>query len=636
MEKRGSRDLTGPLQGAGPVPGLPEATAAGEEEDEEQNVLSNKLFRCASVRRWIPLAYREELYHVLRLTGPLVLSRLLDFLLLFVNTIFIGHIGNAELAGYALASATVNVTTAATGYGLALACDTLISQTFGSKNMKRVGTILQRSSLILLLFCLPCWSILINSYQLLIAMHQAEEVARIAQLYVMTFLPAVPAIFLQLLMGAYLQNQGIILPQMYTAAVANIINLGFNYFFIFTLDLGVVGSAMASCLSQITSCLLLFLYIKWRKLHVKTWGGWSTECLQDWGGYMKLAIPSTFMACFEWWILEIGSFLAGLLSEEDLAAQHIMAEVGAIIYMFPLGVSAAACVRVGNALGAGDTARAIVSIKVSLMLAGSLALLQGIALVGCRSSVGFIFTSDQTIVDIVSNVIAIYIFGQLFESLMCVCSGILVGAGMQKIVAVSNLVGYYVIGLPVGVALMFYAELGIKGLWIGLLVCVLLEVGSVLILVFKLNWKKVTQKALRRAGQKVLVTSNRRPSKLLTAATVPDLSDELPGGTEDATKSDGYSSVNTLDQEEKTVTDPNHTADKKITSDSKTETALPVSQLILRRGFTFLILTLILLIGIAFYISFPPPGLLTHSRANFTQSWDNGTTPAPMYVVTPL
>ena len=51
-------------------------------------------------------------------------------------------------------------------------------QTFGSKNMKRVGVILQRSSLILLLVCLPCWAILINSYNLLLLMHQDDEVAR--------------------------------------------------------------------------------------------------------------------------------------------------------------------------------------------------------------------------------------------------------------------------------------------------------------------------------------------------------------------------------------------------------------------------------------------------------------------------
>uniref|UniRef100_A0A8C6T7Y9 Multidrug and toxin extrusion protein n=1 Tax=Neogobius melanostomus TaxID=47308 RepID=A0A8C6T7Y9_9GOBI len=630
MEKWGSQDFAGPLQGARPVAGV---DRGDEEAEEGHNAVSNKLFRCARVRRWIPLAYREELYHVLRLTGPLLLSRILHFLLPFVNTIFCGHIGNAALAGYALFSATINVTTIATGYGLAIACDTLISQTFGSKNMKRVGVILQRSSVILLLFCLPCWSILINSYHLLIAMHQEEEVARIAQLYVMAFLPAVPALFLHQLQVAYLQNQGIILPQMYTAAVANIFNLGFNYVLIFSFELGVIGAAIASALSQITNCLLLFGFIRWRKLHEETWGGWSTECLQEWGSYMKLAIPSAFMICFEWWIWEIGGFMAGVLGEVDLAAQHILIEVGAITYMFPLGVHAAACVRVGNALGAGDTSRAIVTCKVALVLSGALAVLQGVVLAGCKSSAGRIFTSDESIVDIVSNNLTVYIFVQFFDALLCVCSGILIGAGMQKIAAVSNLVGYYVIGLPVGAALMFVAELRILGLWLGLLVCVLLEVGFFLVLIFKLDWKKVTQKALRRAGKKVLVTSNRPMSAVLTEATVPDLSEEPMG--EGATKNDDYRPVNTLDRAPKPVTDTNGSTDNKIHSDSKTEAALPISQLILRRGFTFLILILILLIGVAFYISFPPPELAMHSKSNFTLNWDNGTTPAPIDIVTP-
>lgn len=39
--------------------------------------------------------------------------------------------------------------------------------------------------------------------------------------------------------------------------------------------------------------------------------GWSVESLQEWGSYMKLAIPSTLMTCFEWWVYEFGGFFAG-------------------------------------------------------------------------------------------------------------------------------------------------------------------------------------------------------------------------------------------------------------------------------------------------------------------------------------
>ncbi|TSL04420.1 Multidrug and toxin extrusion protein 1 [Bagarius yarrelli] len=164
MDKAGISEAESPLAGTGQVT---EATAP-----------SSRVFRCGFVRKWVPLAYREELYQVLRLTGPLLVTRILNFLQPFVSTIFVGHLGNAELAGYALASATINVTTAATGCGLALTCDTLVSQTYGSKNLKRVGEIMQRSILILLLFCLPCWAILINAESILLLLQQEAEVAR--------------------------------------------------------------------------------------------------------------------------------------------------------------------------------------------------------------------------------------------------------------------------------------------------------------------------------------------------------------------------------------------------------------------------------------------------------------------------
>ncbi|TDH14627.1 hypothetical protein EPR50_G00022180 [Perca flavescens] len=236
-----------------------------------------------------------------------------------------------------------------------------VVQIFGGKNLL-VGVILQWGIIILLLFCLPCWSLLINAQAVLLCLGRDPE--------------------------------GIILLQMYTAAMANIANVMTNYIFLYWLDLGVSGSAAANTLSQIYICTFLFAYIWWKKLHVKTLGGWSVESLQEWGSYTKLAIPSTLMKCFEWWVYEFGGFFAGMLSEDELAAQHAVMMVAFITYMFPLGIQAAACARVGNALGAGDTARAILTSKMSLALAGSIAVVEGIVLGATKSVIGFIFTSD--------------------------------------------------------------------------------------------------------------------------------------------------------------------------------------------------------------------------------------------------
>uniref|UniRef100_A0A3B5LY25 Multidrug and toxin extrusion protein n=1 Tax=Xiphophorus couchianus TaxID=32473 RepID=A0A3B5LY25_9TELE len=450
---------------------------------------SDRLFCCRWVRNKVPAACRDELYHILRMTGPLLLSRILHYLLPFVVTMFCGRLGNDVMAGYGLASAAINVTTAATGCGLGLACDTLVSQTFGGQNLLRVGVILQRGIIILLLFCLPCWGLLINAEAILLCMGQEPEVA----------------MFLYNLQVSYLQNQGIIMPQMYTALLANVANLATNYAFLHWANLGVVGSAAANTLSQIYICVFLFAYIWWKKLHVNTWGGWSVESLQEWGSYMKLAIPSLLMVCFEWWVYEFGGFFAGMLSEDELAAQHAVIMIAFITYMFPLGIQAAACARVGNALGAGDTARALLASKLSLSLAVSFALVEGVVLGCTKTVIGHIFTSDENIARIVSNLMTAYCFLQLFDGL-CVCTGIFLGTGKQRIPAVANFIAYYCVGLTMSVVLMFVAKLRVLGFWLGLLICVVLHSTFYIIVIFRLNWKKMTEEVFQLSSSLTVTT----------------------------------------------------------------------------------------------------------------------------------
>uniref|UniRef100_A0A674CKN1 Multidrug and toxin extrusion protein n=1 Tax=Salmo trutta TaxID=8032 RepID=A0A674CKN1_SALTR len=535
---------------------------------------SAKLFFCRWVRHRIPLAHREEFYHILRMTGPL----------------------------------TINVTTAATGGGLALACDTLVSQTFGGKNLQRVGVILQRSVLILLLFCLPCWAMLLNTQSILLALGQEPEVARIAQLYVIAYLPAVPAIFLHQLQASYLQNQGIILPQMYTAAAANITNVVTNYILLYWMDLGVIGSAAANTLSQLYICSFLFAYIFWKKLYVKTWGGWTTEALQEWGSYMKLAIPSTLMLCFEWWIYELGGFLAGMLSEVDLAAQHVVIMLAFINYMFPLGIQAAACVRVGNALGAGDTAGAILTSKVSLALSGSMAVIQGIMLISTKTVIGFMFTSDEQIIDLVSQLLSVYCVLQFFDGLVCVCMGIILGTGQQKIAAMANLITYYCVGLPLGISLMFAAGLRVVGFWLGLLICVIIQSSFFITVIFRLDWKKMTEKAVKRAGKAGHMVSMR-------SIVAPDHTEN------NGRIVNGYMSVSAEGQGD--LRGSNWTPEVQK-EDGSPRALLSTTQLVLRRGLTVLTAIVILAVGTSVHLLLPLP---ISTWSNLSVDWSNATYP---------
>uniref|UniRef100_A0A8B9HMJ4 Multidrug and toxin extrusion protein n=1 Tax=Astyanax mexicanus TaxID=7994 RepID=A0A8B9HMJ4_ASTMX len=462
---------------------------------------SAKLFCCGCVRRYLPLVYREEIYHILRMTGPLVAFRILNYLLPFVITMFCGRLGNSVLAGYGMASATISITTAATGGGLALACDTLVSQTFGSKNLLHVGVILQRGVLILLLFCLPCWALLINTQPLLLLLGQDPEV--------LCFSTA-QASFLHQLQVAYLQNQGVILPQVYTAIAANIANVLTNYILITWLDFGVYGSAVANAVAEIYICVFLYAYIRWKRLHSETWGGWSLESLQDWGAYMKLAIPSTMMLCFEWWIYEIGGFLAGMLSEMDLAAQHAVLMLATTNYMFNLGMQGATCVRVGNALGAGDTTAAVLTCKVSLTLTALLAVVQGAVL---------------------------------------------------------------------------------AGFWLGLLICVCIQSTFFIVVIFRLNWERVTKEAIERSGKSNL---NRRQL-------------DFEGDPSQSVVPANYTSQNS----EASVIE--------LTCNrEQSKVRLSTSQLIIRRGLTTLAAVLILATGTSLHLTLPLPEVSKVTEANDT------------------
>ncbi|XP_030592955.1 multidrug and toxin extrusion protein 1-like [Archocentrus centrarchus] len=532
---------------------------------------------------FIPSVYRNELVQLFKLAGPVIISQLMVFMIGFVSTVFCGHLGKTELASVALSIAVVNVTGISIGTGLALTCDTLISQTYGSGNLKRVGVILQRGVLILLLACFPCWAILINTEPLLLAVRQSPEVASLSQLYVKIFMPALPAAFMYQLQGRYLQNQGIIWPQVITGAIGNVFNAIINYVLIYQLDLGVAGSAAASAVSQYLLAAVLFIYIHLRGLHKATWAGWSLDCLQEWGPFVHLAVPSMLMLCLEWWLVEVGGFLAGVISEAELGAHSVAYELSVLAYMIPLGFAGAASVRVGNALGAENIEQAKLSCKVPIICALIISCFVSTVFGTCRNVIGYIFTSEPDILQRVSDIMLIFAFLHLFDAIAGVTGGVLRGTGKQLFGALCNLVGYYFIGLPIGVSLMFAAKMGIAGFWVGLTVCVLVQSIFFITFLCRLDWKKAAEEAQVRAGVHIKedkgtirmenTDSNQIQTHISTAAS----------SGESAMVDNAYMEMHIPEQNKPTTT---------------VGEVLSVSQLVLRRGLTLLLMVIILTAGI--------------------------------------
>uniref|UniRef100_A0A3B5LUW4 Multidrug and toxin extrusion protein n=1 Tax=Xiphophorus couchianus TaxID=32473 RepID=A0A3B5LUW4_9TELE len=453
----------------------------------------------------------DSRHELLQLAGPVVISQLMVFLISILSLEFYCHLGKMELAAVSLAAAVniIGVTGISVGTGLSASCDTLISQTYGSGNLKRVGVILQRGVLILLLACFPCWAVLINTEPLLLAVKQSPEVARsLSNPFFFFFCHDLQAAFMYQLEGKNLRNQ--------------------------------------VCLSE-ESCGLT---------------GWSLNCLQEWGLFIKLAIPSMFMICLSWWIFEVGGFLAGVISEVELGAQSIAYQLCIVAYMCPLGFSVAAPVRVGNALGAGDIKQAKLSCKVPIICACKT---HSIAYVITRNVIGFIFTSDQDIIQRVADVMLIFSFMHVSDATAGVAAGVLRGAGKQLVGAIFNIVGSYFIGFPIGTTLMFAANMGITGLWTGLTIAVSLQAFFFISFLCKLDWKKASAEAQVRAG--VQLMEEKETFNLEQLGT---------------------------NEEEGVVQSPG----QREFATSTVGDVLPVKQLVLKHGLTLLIMIVILVVGV--------------------------------------
>uniref|UniRef100_A0A667H7J0 Multidrug and toxin extrusion protein n=1 Tax=Lynx canadensis TaxID=61383 RepID=A0A667H7J0_LYNCA len=431
---------------------------------------------CPALRRLVPVGFGAEAWTLFALSGPLFLFQVLAFMIHIVSSVFCGHLGKVELA-----SVTLSV---AVSIGWALL------QSFGSPNKKHVGVILQRSTLVMLLCCLPCWALFLNTHNILLLFRQDPAVSRLTQEYVLIFIPALPVS----VTASVCLFQGIVWPQVLSGIVGNCINGLGNYILVSVLSLGVRGSAYANTISHILQTIFLFLYIVLKKLHLETWAGWSGQCLQDWGPFFSLAVPSMLMVCMEWWAYEIGSFLMGLLGVLDLSGQAIIYELATAVYMvsmlwrylphalhagpIPPGLSNAVCVRVGMALGAADIVQAKRSAKSGMLCTGGWNPLGvGVGLGKLGPGAG-----DKSAIPGSCPPLAPFCLPS-----QCVYSGVLRGSGKQAFGAVVNTI-----------------IMGIMGLWLGMLACSLLGAAAFAVYTARMDGKLAAEEvSVRRCSDTV-------------------------------------------------------------------------------------------------------------------------------------
>jgi MATE family multidrug resistance protein len=197
---------------------------------------------------------------------------------------------------------------------------------------------------------------------------------------------------------------------------------------------------------------------------------------------VTLGLPASVQVVLEGGVFTAATLLAAGLDPLSLAAHQIALGAAAFSFMVPLGVASAGAVRVGQSLGAGDPRAA--------ERAGWAALAVGAAFMSFAAAVFTLaprlvmraFTDDEAVIATGISLLLVAAVFQLFDGLQVVAAGILRGSGETRVAMVTALIGYWVIGLPVGYALCFTGRMGVQGLWIGL------SVGLIVVALVLVAW----------------------------------------------------------------------------------------------------------------------------------------------------
>jgi MATE family multidrug resistance protein len=270
---------------------------------------------------------------------------------------------------------------------------------------------------------------------------------------------------------------------------ANLVNVAANWILVFghlgAPALGVVGAGWATFISRLymSGSLLLFIVYHGRRHRtglLETPFGVEVSRFRR---LLGLGFPAAVQITIEMGVFAAATVLAGKLDSASLAAHQIALTAASLSFMVPLGVSSAGAVRVGQAVGRRDPRAAALSGWTALLLGGGFMLLAAFVFFVAPRAIVRAFTTDTSVMAAGVSLLFVAAFFQLFDGIQVVATGIMRGIGDTKTPMVSNIVGHWLLGLPVGYFLCFVRGWGVVGLWIGLSIG-LISVGAYLLLVW--------------------------------------------------------------------------------------------------------------------------------------------------------
>ncbi|KAL1901161.1 hypothetical protein Cpir12675_000650 [Ceratocystis pirilliformis] len=441
--------------------------------------------------------WQREAKTVLQYSLPLTGTFLLQYSINVASVFAVGRLGKEELGAVSIANMTAVISCYSVFIGLSTSLDTLCSQAYGSGHKHLVGLQCQRMAYFLLLLFLPIAMFWWYGGAALAYVVPEAETAQLAGQYLRILIIGGPAAAIWEAGKRFVQSQGIFHATTYILLVVAPLNICLNYLFVWHLGWGFIGAPISIVITQNMLPIMLFLYIYFIDGR-QCWGGFSRRALANWLPMIKLAIPGLIMLEAEYVAFELLVFAATQLGPYDLAAQGVVATLTSTTYQIPFSISVAGSMRVANLIGAKLVQPAKMAAKVTIAVECFVAFLNFVVLLAFRHQIPYLLTQDPKVAQISTDTMPVLATMQIADAMAAGAHGLLRGIGQQHIGSYTNLIAYYIIGLPISFFTAFGLGWRLYGMWFGVSIGLALVSVVEYIYLFTTDWNRAAREAESR------------------------------------------------------------------------------------------------------------------------------------------
>lgn len=422
--------------------------------------------------------FAAEVSETAKLALPIVLTQVGQIAMMTTDLAFIGRIGAEALAAAALAG-RVYLVSFTFGLGLLGAIAPLVAQAFAANNLSLVRRTLRMGLWAALLLSVPIMALTLRGEQILLALGQAPDAARLAQQYLFGLAwgvaPALSFLAIRNFMSAVNRPEPILWIMLAAIPVNALLVFLLIYGKLGLPRLELFGAGLATTLVNCATFLAGLCFAKMRS-PFRDYHLLDHLWRFDWSLMRQLIVigmPISIAFLMGYGLVSAAAILAGLISTSTLAAHQIAVQVSAILVMIPSGISMAAAVRVGHAVGRNDGRGVKRAGLVSMLFGVVIAVILTLAVVAARFEIAELFLGESAgdadaTIGLAARVLLAGAGFFITDAVESIAAGSLRGLNDTRVPLLFAGIAYWLIGLSLSHVLGFKIHLGAVGIWIGL------------------------------------------------------------------------------------------------------------------------------------------------------------------------